>query len=304
MADRVNLGLIPSSEMSWPTACAALKPDRGGILHIHANVTTRADSITRNDRDKISSAGGMSADGISQEGIHINKETKVDSSTRSIKDTCKTLSPTKETASENIHTNFSSKDDNNSSIYRDDDKPLTADVDEKAREGKETERILKYGDVTDDSSSGDTESEREFRGSSKGDRTYQYLDSPSCTTASNLVYGVRPLAPISTEESQSSTKESDKEGQNDCSGMDQNLGERNGGATSLISLSTGEDGRLQSVKEQWEVWAKCTAQEIQSIIHKVHPGSWTARVVHIEHVKSYAPHVDHLVLDLDCRPTS
>lgn len=35
MADRVNLGLIPSSEPSWPMACAALKQRSGGILHIH-----------------------------------------------------------------------------------------------------------------------------------------------------------------------------------------------------------------------------------------------------------------------------
>lgn len=38
VADRVNLGLIPSSESSWKTACHALKKQSGGILHIHANV--------------------------------------------------------------------------------------------------------------------------------------------------------------------------------------------------------------------------------------------------------------------------
>ena len=36
-ADRVNLGLIPSSEAGWPTAVAALRA-RGGWLHVHANV--------------------------------------------------------------------------------------------------------------------------------------------------------------------------------------------------------------------------------------------------------------------------
>ena len=38
LADRVNLGLVPSSEVGWPAACAALRPDRGGWLHIHGNV--------------------------------------------------------------------------------------------------------------------------------------------------------------------------------------------------------------------------------------------------------------------------
>lgn len=39
-ADRVNLGLIPSSEEGWPIACAALKNSTGGWLHIHVNVST------------------------------------------------------------------------------------------------------------------------------------------------------------------------------------------------------------------------------------------------------------------------
>ena len=36
--DRVHLGLIPSSLLSWPLACAALRRDRPGMLHIHENV--------------------------------------------------------------------------------------------------------------------------------------------------------------------------------------------------------------------------------------------------------------------------
>ncbi|XP_035224530.1 tRNA wybutosine-synthesizing protein 2 homolog [Stegodyphus dumicola] len=39
VADRINLGLIPSSERGWPTAARALKPS-GGILHVHGNVTS------------------------------------------------------------------------------------------------------------------------------------------------------------------------------------------------------------------------------------------------------------------------
>ena len=40
MADHVNLGLIPSSEAGWPVACAALRSDKGGWLHVHGNVTS------------------------------------------------------------------------------------------------------------------------------------------------------------------------------------------------------------------------------------------------------------------------
>ena len=37
-ADRINLGLIPTSEESWPIACKALKSSSGGYMHIHGNV--------------------------------------------------------------------------------------------------------------------------------------------------------------------------------------------------------------------------------------------------------------------------
>ena len=37
VADRVNLGLIPQSEVSWRTACQALR-QTGGVLHVHGNV--------------------------------------------------------------------------------------------------------------------------------------------------------------------------------------------------------------------------------------------------------------------------
>ncbi|EDV29565.1 uncharacterized protein TRIADDRAFT_18638, partial [Trichoplax adhaerens] len=40
IADRVNLGLLPTSRPGWHIACAALRPDRGGWLHVHGNVNT------------------------------------------------------------------------------------------------------------------------------------------------------------------------------------------------------------------------------------------------------------------------
>lgn len=38
IADRVSLGLLPSSQGGWGTALAALKPELGGWLHLHHNV--------------------------------------------------------------------------------------------------------------------------------------------------------------------------------------------------------------------------------------------------------------------------
>lgn len=44
IANRVNLGLLPSSELSWKVACGALNPN-GGILHVHGNVETKKNEI-------------------------------------------------------------------------------------------------------------------------------------------------------------------------------------------------------------------------------------------------------------------
>ena len=41
IADRVNLGLIPSSSCSWQAACESLKSDIGGWLHIHENIESK-----------------------------------------------------------------------------------------------------------------------------------------------------------------------------------------------------------------------------------------------------------------------
>ena len=43
VADRVSLGLTPSSRRGWRAACAVLK-DRGGVLHVHENVRVPAGS--------------------------------------------------------------------------------------------------------------------------------------------------------------------------------------------------------------------------------------------------------------------
>lgn len=40
IADRVYLGLIPSCQFAWKSACKALRKEKGGILHVHENVNT------------------------------------------------------------------------------------------------------------------------------------------------------------------------------------------------------------------------------------------------------------------------
>ncbi|KAM6426862.1 tRNA wybutosine-synthesizing protein 2 homolog [Liasis olivaceus] len=57
-----------------------------------------------------------------------------------------------------------------------------------------------------------------------------------------------------------------------------------------------------SAKQEWQHWAEVTATQIQILLQDLDRKLWKTQILHIEHVKSYAPHVDHLVLDLDCRP--
>ncbi|XP_069842483.1 tRNA wybutosine-synthesizing protein 2 homolog isoform X2 [Dendropsophus ebraccatus] len=59
-------------------------------------------------------------------------------------------------------------------------------------------------------------------------------------------------------------------------------------------------GNLQSLI--WRKWAESAEAKIQTFLQEVHGTPWRTSILHIAKVKSYAPHVDHVVLDLDCRP--
>lgn len=55
-------------------------------------------------------------------------------------------------------------------------------------------------------------------------------------------------------------------------------------------------------KAEWKVWAIHVSHSIYSSLWEVHKVPWRVSVLHLHHVKSYAPHIDHLVLDLHCEP--
>ena len=67
-----------------------------------------------------------------------------------------------------------------------------------------------------------------------------------------------------------------------------------------------EGGRLHvhgvvNVKHQThEQWSEHTRQRIETLMHEVHPddGRYQCQIEHIERVKPYGPHLDHLVVDL------
>ena len=56
---------------------------------------------------------------------------------------------------------------------------------------------------------------------------------------------------------------------------------------------------------EWKDWAWDTAQHIGKILAEKNENlNWKLTLSHIEHVKAFAPFVDHLVLDLECKPIS
>ncbi|CAL1613774.1 unnamed protein product [Knipowitschia caucasica] len=68
------------------------------------------------------------------------------------------------------------------------------------------------------------------------------------------------------------------------------------------SLQVREESDKSRDRRAWQVWAKDTAEHFRRLLEDITETGWTTHVQHIEHVKSYAPHINHIVLDLECRP--
>ena len=52
-------------------------------------------------------------------------------------------------------------------------------------------------------------------------------------------------------------------------------------------------------------WISYVVEQVLKFLEKASCAlsrAWVVEVRHVEHVKSYAPHISHLVLDLECRP--
>ncbi|XP_052017328.1 tRNA wybutosine-synthesizing protein 2 homolog [Apodemus sylvaticus] len=62
-------------------------------------------------------------------------------------------------------------------------------------------------------------------------------------------------------------------------------------------------GMLSASKPEWQRWAESAETQIASLLQQVHGKPWRTQILHVHPVKSYAPHVDHIVLDLECRPS-
>ena len=61
--------------------------------------------------------------------------------------------------------------------------------------------------------------------------------------------------------------------------------------------------KTDNYKEEWVEWSNNVRDKIKELLRvRSDSNDWNVLVRHIEYVKSYGPRVDHLVLDLECRP--
>uniref|UniRef100_A0A8D3AQ02 tRNA wybutosine-synthesizing protein 2 homolog n=1 Tax=Scophthalmus maximus TaxID=52904 RepID=A0A8D3AQ02_SCOMX len=76
----------------------------------------------------------------------------------------------------------------------------------------------------------------------------------------------------------------------------------NTATTPAVSDATQRVSGKTADREVWQTWADDTANSITSLLRDISGTSWKTIILHIERVKSYAPHVHHVVLDLECKP--
>ena len=272
VADRVNLGLIPSSEPGWRTACLALKSQTGGILHIHGNVNTRkgcgehiiVDNHPDSDEKQIgadhinSKSNGILTDGSHEEGFQSEtNEARMDSDTETrlsdekARGIVKTLNEIDMTDMDdsNVTNEIRLDDDNDKSDF---DKSLA-----------ETQELI--------------------ASSTEG------ADQVNSPENDILVAGNTKLS-FANQESNHHLAEMEKLPDN---------------CKTLGTKDDPEEKRLvpeARSKSKWLPWALDVSGKMRNILKQVHKSEWETNILHIEYVKSYAPHVDHVVLDLKCNP--
>uniref|UniRef100_A0A452GZH3 tRNA wybutosine-synthesizing protein 2 homolog n=1 Tax=Gopherus agassizii TaxID=38772 RepID=A0A452GZH3_9SAUR len=69
-------------------------------------------------------------------------------------------------------------------------------------------------------------------------------------------------------------------------------------------MDSGRETQAAVTRTEWQRWAETTGMRIRVLLQQLHGRPWRTNILHIEPVKSYAPHVYHIVLDLECRPLS
>ncbi|XP_044283188.1 tRNA wybutosine-synthesizing protein 2 homolog [Varanus komodoensis] len=71
-----------------------------------------------------------------------------------------------------------------------------------------------------------------------------------------------------------------------------------------VLQDAGKKEPTRAARCAWQRWAEATRTRIRTLLEELDGKPWRTQILHIERVKSYAPHVHHLVLDLKCQPAA
>jgi len=71
------------------------------------------------------------------------------------------------------------------------------------------------------------------------------------------------------------------------------------GVKNLCQVEATFNGSLADDKRL--IWCSITTRLLETLMGYL-PSSWVITLRHIEHIKSYAPRVSHVVFDVECRP--
>lgn len=234
IADRVNLGLIPSSEDGWAIACQLLQP-AGGTMHIHGNVNSLTGMCERLQKGK-----------CAEHNSHI------------LCSTMDEVSLTQQCTGQN----------NSSSCGR--------QFDFKVQSCQPVHSLYMFENKSDDGSS-----------CSRGDNSFQdFSGLAAISPHDNDIQrpperSLHSLAMIPENKLSYPSVMSDGRNHKD---------------------NTNRTWQSYETKTSWSRWGQYVCKALQNLLQKEHGGLWSAAVLHIQHVKSYAPHIDHLVLDVQCSP--
>ncbi|KAJ9584049.1 hypothetical protein L9F63_021606 [Diploptera punctata] len=283
IADRVNCGLLPSSRCGWELACKVLKTSSGGVLHLHENVTS----------------------GI----FHKNMEKRVPKDRRPSNMMEENCNDDRNICS--VKTNYIKCLEN--TPYETVENLILKGDNTIKNIGNITEGAY-YSNVKDESSINDPCKNIDEKNSFSEDENINFQRNEYCKKIKNVNHECSDIckkAPNLVSECDTckctenrtksriygTCKSGNGEGSN-CKNVTSCVLKDN----SCRKINRVVYTDVSNKKEEWKLWSESAARDIQHILQKVKGGNWEVRILKLNHVKSYAPHVDHLVLDLFCSP--
>ncbi|XP_041466259.1 tRNA wybutosine-synthesizing protein 2 homolog isoform X2 [Lytechinus variegatus] len=268
VANRVNLGLIPSSEKGWPVACAALNPMTGGVLHIHGNV----DSYPHQEWNNPSS---RKDDSYQSKGCFLD-----DSEVTS--DHCQLVAPKR----------------THDTVLPEDNACQEWEI------GNTSQSEIVENGNTFQNESGTKLSESGYTSQSLSGNKVSESGNTSQSLSGNKV-----SESGSTSRSLSGNKvsENGNTSQNESGSINLETGNishsKSNGLHPTCLFNQKVSSSCSHYKQaKWIEWGSDVARQIKGHLCDLHGSHWNVEMLHIEQVKSYAPHIDHLVLDIECRP--